>query len=297
MSETLDVTGEIAPSDAELRGPVDDTPAPRVEAPEPAAAAATEEAAPPEAAPRQADTRVPVAALIEERKRAQTERAERERLQAALDAQGKQFAELMATLKPPPAPAKVPNRDENPVEYLEHLNQTTAAELADLKAWREQRAQAETAQQREAEFMGRYRQAVSEFAQQTPDFGHAYEHVADSLARDYQEAGYSPAEATAEARRREAEIVSKAFRDGANPAERIYKLAKARGFSAVAPQRVAEQQIDTIERGQQAARSLGAAPSARGGDGPMTMERLAAMSEDEIAGLDPRKVTNTLRRG
>ena len=98
-------------------------------------------------------------------------------------------------------------------------------------------------------------------------------------------------------------IVSKAFQDGVNPAERLYAFAETRGYKKADPTPVvdpavaaqekaaaamgeAAKKLGTIARGQAAGKSLSGAGGAS--VDTMTIESLLAMDDEEFGKLSPK---------
>ena len=169
-----------------------------------------------------------------------------------------------------------------------------------------------TERTQEAESYGRlvqtYQNDAREFAAKTPDFANAYQFLLNQRAAELQAIGYSKDQINNLIVEDERSIVTRALETRRNdpnapgPAELVYRAAKARGYAGVpaapgtatgapaAPATVtapanpaataAAKQLETIQRGQAAARSL----SAGGGGAPKTaldLETIANMPEAE----------------
>ncbi len=97
--------------------------------------------------------------------------------------------------------------------------------------------------------------------------------------------GYNQAEAINIRTQDEIAIAAKAYADGVNPGERIYALAKMRGFSQqqVQPQTPiadATQKIDQLEKGLNASKSLSGASGKASAE--LTLEALASMEDADF---------------
>ena len=270
---------------------------PDLGAPEPEVDLAPEADVPEAEAPEpepQAARQVPLAELMKERAKARAAAEEATKLRELHEVGNRRLEELVKALQPKPPPVPVPDQSTDPVGYFNHEINTLKQQLAEERKWRDEQAQ----QQRggaEQQFWDRYRVSAAEFAQQAADFPTAYSHLVDSLMRDFLEAGFTPEEATAELHQQEQKIAAKAFKDGANPAERLYKLAKARGYKGPAPAPTPSQRLETMERGQQASRSL-SGPARGENYAGLTLAQLASMSQEDFARV-PERVQRRLMGG
>jgi hypothetical protein len=85
-------------------------------------------------------------------------------------------------------------------------------------------------------------------------------------------------------------LVAQAFRSRRSPAQMLYNLAVARGFTAPAPSSATQQQADPAQKVEQIARGqrvAGASLSGAGGSSGegLTADALANMSEEEFAAM------------
>lgn len=208
---------------------------------------------------------VPLAALHEEREKRKELKAKIEKMEQLFQQfqQGKQQEQ-----KPPIT------FEDDPFEYLKQ-------EVQQVKTFADEQKQRE---QVTSDFQGtiaKYTESARQFAAQNTDFQEAYRHLTLSRMAEYQEAGYSAEEANHLAQQDEMAIVKKALADDINPAERMYKLAKLRGYSkkVEAPAEVPKPQpkLDTIEKGVKASQSL----SNKGGASPKSL------SLEDLADMDP----------
>lgn len=264
---------ESLPSIEDMRA-ADAAPAPEPVAPEPAPEPAPEAQAEPQ--------RVPLATFLEEKRAAKEAREEAKRLREQMEEGNKRLAALMERLAPPPAPPQVPDLNTDPVAHFKAEIETLKAETA---AQRERREQVE----RQAAFVNQYRVAAAEFARETPDFQAAYTHAITALRADAAMFGMPPEQA-------EAQIVQVAFANGRNPAQALYDFAKSRGYAAPAPAANADKALETLERGQAAARGATTAPG-RAPAPTLDLAALANMPQAEFAKLlanDPEKVIRAM---
>lgn len=125
-----------------------------------------------------------------------------------------------------------PDRNEDPVGY------------AIWKAEQAERRQKETDEvvkrSEQATEYGRQVQAVTqayqasavEYAKTTPDFADAYNHAINARIQQLQLMGADPMQAQAMVNQEEISMAANALRQGKNPAEMVYNLAKIWGYQA-----------------------------------------------------------------
>lgn len=154
---------------------------------------------------------------------------------------------------------------------------------ADETAAREAATKAETERNT---FVSNYRADVDKFKATTPDFMDGYNFLLNSRAEELKAIGYDTPQALHEALTAdEYALAEMAFSKGKSPAEMFYTLAKQRGYAkkdgAAADTGKGAEKLATIERGQQANKSLNNTGGSSG-DADMTAERLIGMPIDEF---------------
>lgn len=258
--------------------------------PEPDPPAAAEPAQAPEPVKEEPKT-VPLAALHEERQRRQdlqrqveqqraADAAERQKMQERLDALAKRFE---------PAPTPEPTFNDDPAAFLKSKADATEQQLAEFKAWRQAQEQQAEQQAHMQRFDAQIIASEREFAPKAPDYTEAVawlRNLRETELRDLYGVE-NPAERARIINQDIAALAARALQANRNPAEQAYNLAKMRGWTAKAPAAApaapAPDKIDTIAKGQAAART----PSAAAGVAPpsLTIESLAKMSEDDFSKL------------
>lgn len=185
----------------------------------------------------------------------------------------------------------IPDAIEDPLGYqayqLNHLNNAVAAQQKYL----EQQAQMYQQQQAVSQFDNAYRQSAMEFSKETPDFVDAYKFLEQSRITEYMAAGYSAMEASQLLQEDERALAAKAFKERVNPAERVYALAKARGFNPPG-----ESKLETVSKGMQKGKSL---PRAGGKniEKGYDISRIDDMSADEFDKFFNQVKTEAKRTG
>lgn len=202
-------------------------------------------------------------------------------------------AQEQAELESMPKP---PSYEENPIEALRFENEQLKKKVGTIEQTNQQRDQQAQQQyemaQRQEQFISTYRAKADEFKQSQPDFGSAYDYLLKSREAEYQAAGYSQEQVVQLLHEDEAAIVATALQQGANPAQRLYEIAKLRGYKQTAniPNNAQDkikannEKIATLQRGLQASRSIN-----NGGVNAkdnLTLEDVAEMSDDELDKVD-----------
>ncbi|MEN3234725.1 hypothetical protein PUR29_14080 [Methylobacterium ajmalii] len=225
---------------------------------------------------------------------------ERLRLLTQAMQQGAPQAQQQAAGQPQAQAPAVPNPEEDIFGYVKHLE----AQLAEVRGGQQQMTEAQREKQAFDDTVTSYRADIGRFSQSEPAFADAYQHLIQSRAQELAFMGVPQHEITKAIQADELVLVRDSLANGVSPAERVFQMAKLRGFSPKAPEPApvaaaatppAESAADRaarVQAGQQAAgRSLsgaGGAPAAE-----MTLERLAEMSESEFeayAAQNPRRL-------
>lgn len=227
----------------------------------------------------QAPRLVPLEALQEERR-------ERQALARQVQEREQQFNKLQSRLDTlqevlqPKAPP--PNYDEDPIGAINHKLDETTKVYQDLQK-AEQNRQAEASAIRQMEAIREYgKRHGDEYAAKQPDFWDAYTAVREAKANELRAMGYADEDQIRVwVNDYEIQMLQKAAQEKANPAERLYTMAKALGYT---PKQIAsaEKKLESVAAGQSVSKSLssagGSAPAAK-----MTLAALDKMSDEEFA--------------
>lgn len=175
-------------------------------------------------------------------------------------------------MQPPP-----PDPTVEPIEALQYTQQQ-------LYALQEQQArffEAQQARQEQTQIVNTYAGAAKQFAVKQPDFPDAYKHVIATRKMELQELGYDPQAIVQTLQHEEMGLAANALQNGQDPAEIIYRMAKARGFTVkpVPPPPVA--QID-----KQQAKAAAATSITPGGKPPKPDFNMADMASLNGAAFD-----------
>lgn len=218
-----------------------------------------------------------------ESKRIELKRQLREQ-QEQTQALKQQFDQLASHVRTAAQPeVQVPDKDEDPMGYYAHqfenLERTVKQQQEHQRRIEEEQKRAQQMNQ----FVSAYQQQAAEFAQEQADFSDAYRFLENSRITEYTAAGYTPQEASRMLQEDEVALASRAWQDGVNPAERLYQMAVARGYSPNAVPEPAPQasKLESVEKGLKNAKSLSNAKS-KSVTAKLDASMIDQMSDDEF---------------
>lgn len=214
---------------------------------------------------------VPLEALHEERMK-------RKELKERLEKQEQRFQEFLQKVSPRDEP-KEPVF-ENETDRLRYEQQQLAKSVQEQQRFVDEQRRAAHENQRVQSVINVYQTKAEQYAKQNPAFTEAYRFLLESRKNEYLAVGYTPDQVAQLLANDELAIVHKAMEDEADPAERIFNIAKARGFTQKPK---AAEKIENIEKGMNKSKTL----SSVSGSSPktLTLEMLSEMSEDEFSKL------------
>ena len=228
---------------------------------------------------------VPLAALHEERNKNREMRQRQQQMEEQIRIGNERLQQLAAAmqqrLQPQP---EIPAFEVDPATNLHTRLQQTEAALAQQRETfaQQQQAQAQEAARQAAinELQRDVAQQEAEYSQQTPDYPKALEHLQRAEFQALMALGAPQHEAIAIVQRNFGSMAWELRQRGQSIPERVYALAKARGYN---PQAVTTQQrMQTTQRGVAAARSLGNGGAVTNN---LSLETLANLPADEFATL------------
>jgi sugar-specific transcriptional regulator TrmB len=219
---------------------------------------------------------VSLAALHEERGRRKATESEKRALETQLAELRGKFSIIERLNAPLEKPA--PTVDNDIFGVVKNTTETVAEIQKRLKAEDEQKR----AEGERRNVVAAYQRDAAQFEAKTPDFKAAYAHLLNSRASELMAMGYDdPMQLHQALTNDEMAIAQMALGSRKSPAEIIYNLAQQRGYKKAEPGAKGANKIDTINRGQQANKSL-ANTGGSSGDGEMTGEMLLKMPMDEF---------------
>jgi hypothetical protein len=204
-----------------------------------------------------------------------TERHKRRELKEQMEAHARKTAELESTLAQlknsmmtprqeaqaaPVAPVQqevIPDPEVDPLGYQQYEINSLKKALGQQHQYLSEQQQRSQRVAQEQAFMQAYKNSADQFAQATPDFYDAYKYIVAEKTKEFVAAGYTPAEADRLVIEDEMAIASRAFQQNANPAERIYNVARNRGYTGKAKVAPANTKtIDSLKKGLDNSKSL-----------------------------------------
>lgn len=151
--------------------------------------------------------------LREETRRREAAEAEIERLKAA-----------------PPAPP--PDREENPVGFIQHEVGVTKADLAELKEWKQKKEAEDNQKALVSGAVGEFLNFENQFKTQAPDYDERASYVSNRIQENvrFQNPGFSDAQVKSAAAHMLLNRASLAAQQGLNPAAALYAEAERMGY-------------------------------------------------------------------
>lgn len=226
---------------------------------------------------------VPLAALHEERAR----RREMKQQMEAMEARLQQILSKMDSKNEQPAP----DFEEAPLDALKHQTELIQKQLQQQNEALTQQQQAKQAEEYQNRLIEHYRTDAARFTQNNPDFMEAYSYMYNSRVNELQAYGYPQEQIAQIMKNEELSLVHQATQNEMSPAEVIYNVARARGYTAKQAQEIAksaestqksevENKFDMVAKGQEASKSL----SNSGGksEKDISLEALAEMDDEEF---------------
>lgn len=232
-----------------------------------------QEAAKPVEAEPKVEKVVPYAALHEERER-------RKEMQTKVTNLERTFQAVLEKLSSPQQQQQPPSFDEDPIGALQHNQQVLNQHVAQQYQNQQQQAEQQQRNNQLQDFAYKCQQSVREFSKTNTDYLDAYKFLSESRVNEHVAVGYTQEQARQLILEDEMAVASKAYMDGVNPAERIYGLAKMRGFQSTAAGQP-QGKMSALQKGMQASKSLSGA-GGKASSGGLTLESLAQMSPDEL---------------
>jgi hypothetical protein len=220
---------------------------------------------------------VSLSALHEERGRRKATESEKRALENQLAELRGKFS-IIERLQAPQAETPPPTVEGDIFGAIKNTTETVAEIQKRLRAEDDQKRAAGE----RSNLVTAYRLDAARFEARTPDFRDAYNHLLNSRASELMAMGYEdPVQLHQALTNDEMSIAQMALGNQKSAAEIIYHLAQQRGYRKTEPGGKGASKIDTINRGQQANKSL-ANTGGSSGDSEMTGEMLLKMPMDEF---------------
>lgn len=231
---------------------------------------------------------VPKSAMLRYKDEAKTAKQEAQQLRDNLIAARERLAILTEASQPQQATEPQEEAPPDPEQDIFGYAKWAQKQIIELQK------QITTAQTKTQEEFQAYRMKdafkadISAYRAQKPDFDMAYQHLVNNRDAELQALGFDNQQERQQMLEREAaSIVSDAISKGHSPADRLYRLAVARGYQMQAQQTDAQAKaqadLDRIKAGQAAAQSLRGAGSGGAVGEQLTVQKLANMSDEQYA--------------
>lgn len=226
----------------------------------------------------------------EEHKKTKAQLEEIARKQAVLE---DRWNTLLKASAPPEQPKDDDPEPDPNVDFLAH-HEWLARQFKKTTETMAQREAAQKAEQdairQEQQVWSHWQQDAARVTQEKPDFTDRVKYLSDMRTKQLQAlAPFSPNLRTQQGINQQInaelkDIVLAAAQQGISPAEMVYQMAEAWGFSAPAtpPSQITlPQQLAQVARAQEASKTIAAAPGSAAGD-EMTAEMLLAMPDKDF---------------
>lgn len=230
--------------------------------------------------PKQQKT-VPLAALHEERAKAKEMRQRLQQLEEQTRIGNERLQMLAAAIqqKNNPQP-EIPDFDKDPATHLYERLERTEANQRHIAQYALSQQQEAARQAAIHDLMQEVSRQEAEYAEKTPDYRDALEHLKSSEISALMAIGHDQQSATQIIHNQFGSIAWELRQRGESIPEKVYALAKARGYN---PQQVTNQQkMQTLQKGVSAAKSLGTGGKVSSN---LSLESLASLPAADFAEL------------
>lgn len=218
---------------------------------------------------------VPLAALHEERQK-----------RKELQQQMQQDRERILRMEQVFQRMQQPEKETDPVKQLSEKTEKLEQKLTEQERGQEYQRYIQS-------LVTKYQASAEAFSKEQPDFGNAYKFLISQRQEEYVAAGYTREQAKQFVEQDEIAIVDKAYKDEVNPGERIYNIAKSRGYQKEVPKEKEEKTVEQIEKGLQANKTLSNASGKT--QTTMTLESLLELEGAEFDKAWEKLVTKNLK--
>ncbi len=218
---------------------------------------------------------VPQGALHEARQQAKEYKGRMEKMEAM-------FQKLLEQRSPLEEPKKqaepeIPAYDSDPLGHTKAQLDRALKTIDELKGNFQKRSEQEDQNAKQRSTLEQYGQAVSQFKRQNADYDEAFQFLIDSRDKELAFVHDDASERSNRIQYEEGYLAAAAMRQGKNPGQVFYEMAKARGYKG--KQAASEEnKLDRLALGQKAAKSNSGGKAGGGDD--ISLEKLAEMDPD-----------------
>lgn len=149
-----------------------------------------------------------------------------------------------------------PDINEDPLGYYNYKIRQLESTVAQQNQYLTEKGRHDEAIAQQTAFVDWYKESANNYKAKVPEFSQAYDFLAEQIINERVAGGFTEEQARKLLVEDEIAVASLARRDGVNPAERIYNMAKARGFTKDAPKNSSTKTLASIKKGMDNAKSL-----------------------------------------
>ena len=171
----------------------------------------------------------------------------------------------------------VPDKQADPLAYIEYENAQLKENINYLVEKHNAEQQNKNQSSQQEQLISKYRNDAFSFIQQNNDFSEAYNYLMDARTKEYQALGYNITEAQEIIAQEELAIVQRAYQDETNPAERIFALAKVRGYTI---KEKPNSDLSTVKAGIEKTSAMNKGAAAV--ESKSSLEHLLSLSDEEF---------------
>lgn len=180
----------------------------------------------------------------------------------------------------------IPDFNDDPAGHVAGITKQFQQRMAEMQEFVKQSQGANSAQQQHVQLAQEASAAEAEFVKRQPDYNEAAGYFQQRKLAEYTALGLDAVSAQQQLARDCAGLVQFAKQNGKNPAETLYNLAKAVGYTAqkASPQQQAQGQQQAPKKAPTSLANLNGAAKAPDEDqgGAMTVDRIARMSDADF---------------
>ena len=134
-----------------------------------------------------------------------------------------------------PAPKPAPDRNTDPLGFLEHQIAEQTRLLTELRAEQTQTRERSAEADAQRAFVNSVRSMRDEFIKTTPDYDAAYNHLRAARLEELELFGLSRQQAAQQLSQEEFALAAAEVHRGRNPIKTVYDLARKRGYAPATP--------------------------------------------------------------
>lgn len=206
------------------------------------------------------------------------ERNKRRDLETQIQRMEQRFGVMLETMKPKAKEELAPSKEEDPLGFALWENDQLKKRLGAMEEHVERSQSVSKLAEEDRQNITILSKHVQKYMKKVPDYPDAVNFYRESRLREFEELGMEEDEALRELNSEFKSMSLKALKAEKDPADQMYRLAKARGYVKKAK----EQDTEADEKIAQAKRVVKVANKSLGTGSSPTLTELAAMPDDEF---------------